>query len=222
MAAGDFDGNDREFLLVNDQYIGAGGLEESGAQFITEAANVANCRLCGSSVPIGITGDDRVFTRRFVSPDVDTIVKAGRSGILFFPLQTGGRGFRLEGAHTMAVYPGDSSGMLPADLNGDGTDVLVERTYLGSLRRLRMLGVFPEPGLASILRFVLSAQRPIWCAFPVNENFGLRRALCNDLTLARESEVFPHPGFITVNSSLAAGCRVRLPREEQDAISACE
>lgn len=136
-AAGDFDGDGRdEFLLVNDQYIGAGGLDASGSDFVTRAANVAGYQLPGSSVPVGISTDDKVFAGRFVSPDADTIVKAGRRGVLFFSLTPGGWGFRLDGADSYAVYP-DSTSMVVADLDGNSIDELVERDYLGAVRAVR-------------------------------------------------------------------------------------
>lgn len=137
VAAGDFDGDGRdEFLLSNDQYVGAGGLNATGTDFVTEAANIASYRLPGSSVPVGVNSRDRVLVGRFAGGYKDVLAKAGRHGLLFYSLRDGRFGFQLEGATPQAVSPGSAS-LVAADLNGDGQDVLVVRTTRGAVRTLR-------------------------------------------------------------------------------------
>lgn len=136
VAAGDFDDDGRdEFLLSNSQYIGAGGLNASGTDFVTEAANIASYRLPGSSVPVGISRGDRIFTGRFAGDYKDVIAKVGGDGILFFSLRERGFGFQLEGSRSQPVMRGSS--LIAADLTGDGRDVLVERNGAGIVQAIR-------------------------------------------------------------------------------------
>ena len=138
VVAGDFDGDGRdEFLLRNSQYVGAIGLDETGVSFETVAANFARHRIDGSEYKVGIGANDIVFVGRFTSGDRDVIAKIETNQIVFFPVRSNRRGFRLDGGARMAAR---APSMIVADLDGDDVDELVERTNSEGLRSIEPTG----------------------------------------------------------------------------------